>query len=84
LARSLIFCASTFANDESSASRRQVLVPLAGVEGVSPDRKLNGLEWQPGSSAHIGAKRLFDGLATRPSLLSAQHPANALDAFAQA
>ena len=31
------------------------------VEGLSPRRKLKGLKWQS------GAKRLSDGLATRPS-----------------
>jgi hypothetical protein len=39
---------------------------LAGVEGVFPRRKFKGLEWQPGLSAHIDAKRLSGGLATQP------------------
>ncbi len=39
---------------------------LAGVEGLSPRRKLKGLEGQPCLSAHIGAKGLSGGLATRP------------------
>lgn len=36
------------------------------MEGLSPRRKLKGLEWQPCLSAHIGAKGLSGGLATRP------------------
>jgi hypothetical protein len=37
---------------------------MAGVEGLSPRRKIKQLGWQPRLSAHVGFKGLSRGLAT--------------------